>query len=297
MPIRPEEIDQSIHLALKDRLAQIFQQPATVVDPSLARLRSAGTQKWRETAKRHVANFWIGGACFFSGILSVPMLEARNEGMAVLAMLGGFALGVSLIVRGFSKTNQELTQYVSPDVLRIAADLIGLSRAEKLYCDSVASLIDAGPVLTETTQTEILRQLNDLLTSHRKLDGPVRQYLSAGGSSSIEELERELAALSVSRDSKSDTMARATMDQSIGLCQQRLSAAKALGPAREQAEAQQELIIQALASVQGSLARMVASGSGTSDADVSALHASVNQVNQQTRAVEDAVGEVLTLRV
>lgn len=86
------------------------------------------------------------------------------------------------------------------------------------------------------------------------------------------------------------------MDQSSALCSQRLLAARALGPVRDQAEAQQELTLQALASVQAGLSRMAVAGSVAVDADVGELHRTVTQVNEQTRAVEDAVNEIISIR-
>jgi hypothetical protein len=85
------------------------------------------------------------------------------------------------------------------------------------------------------------------------------------------------------------------MDQSIALCTQRLSDARALAPAREQAEAQQELILQAMASVHASLSRMALAGSAAAQTDVAELQQKVTQVHRQTCAVEDAVNELLAL--
>ncbi|MGV3724195.1 MAG: hypothetical protein ACO1SX_25150 [Actinomycetota bacterium] len=144
--------------------------------------------------------------------------------------------------------------------------------------NAVAALVDAGPVLTAEAPREILAQLNDLLASYRKLDVPVRQYLAAGGNTPSDELEQELVGLTRRRDAKSDALACATMDPSIALCSQRLSSARALGPAREQAEAQLELILQAMASVPASLSRMVATGAKIADADVNTLQLTVSQV-------------------
>jgi hypothetical protein len=206
------------------------------------------------------------------------------------------ALAGGLVSRAFLKTKDDLAQFANPEVLRQAGELIALSPAERLYCEGVASLIDAGPALTGSAQGEILVQLNDLLASFRKLDGPVRQSLAARGNQSIEGLQRELAEMVGRREAASDAKARATMDQSISLCSQRLADAMALVPARDQAVAQQELILQAMTSVHASLARMAVADSVTVRADVGELQRTVARVNLETRAVEDAVEEVLALR-
>ncbi len=66
--------------------------------------------------------------------------------------------------------------------------------------------------------------------------------------------------------------------------------------AREQAETQQELILQTLASVQASLARTSAAQAPPPRAELEDLQYCVTQANQQAHAVEEAVAEVLTLR-
>lgn len=295
MPIRSQDIDPAIALALNDRMAQIFAAQAGV-EPGAARLRSVGVSKWRETLKRNSYHFWAAGACFIGGFAAIPFLADSGPGLTVGVLMGMQALGAGLIRRGIHATNRQLTQFVNPEVMRNAGELIALSPAEKLYCECLASLVDVERALPAATQHEILAQLNDLLSSFRNLDGPVRQSLAARGNQPLEGLERELAELVRRRDAASDATARGTMDQSITLCSQRLADARALAPAREQAEAQQELILQAMASVQASLSRMLVADSVKVQADVGELQRTVSQVNLQTRAVEDAVQEVITLR-
>jgi hypothetical protein len=294
MPNRSQDIDPAIALALKERMAQIISTQAGM-EPGAARLRGERISKWRDTLRRNSYHFWAAGTCFAGGVAAVPLLAGFGPGLTVTALLAMQALSVGLIVRGFQKANQHLTQFANPEVLRSAGDLITLSPAERLYCEGVASLIDAERALTESSQTEILAQLNELLSSFRKLDGPVRQSFATRGNQSLEGLERELSELVRRRDAASDATARGTMEQSITLCSQRLVDARGLAPAREQAEAQQELIIQALSSVHASLSRMAVADPVTVQADVGELQRTVTQVNRQTRAVEDAVHEVLTL--
>ncbi|MCC2670052.1 MAG: hypothetical protein K0Q72_2523 [Armatimonadetes bacterium] len=295
MPIRSRDIDPTLALALKERVRQLISTQA-ITEPGAARLRTAGMSRWRETLRRNAYHFWAAAACFGGGIAAVPLLADNGPGLTVTALLGMQALAVGFVVRGFGKANQHLTEFVNPEVLRNAGELLALGPAERLYCEGLAALIDAEQTLPEASQGEILAQLNDLLSSFRKLDGPVRLSLATRGNQPIEGLEQELSELVRRREATSDPMARATMDQSIALCSQRLADAAALAPAREQAEAQRELILQALASVHASLSRMATAGSVTVHADVADLQRTVTRVNDQTRAVEDAVNEVITLR-
>lgn len=293
MPIRPEEIDLSIQSALKERLSQIFVGQGAQ-DPLTARVRSAGTQKWRETFHRFPGYLWAGGLSLATGFFSFAVLEPTNEGLAILTWLSLTAIGTCFIIDAFTLTQQELTRFVSPEAMRGASHLISLSRAEQLYCEAVAALIEAAPVLGETVQGEILQQLNGLLESHRKLDIPIRRY-AASASVSVETLEDEIAGLNRRREELTDAAAREMMDQSIALCGRRLEQAKALKPAREQAEAQQELILQTLASVAASLTRTGAVPSAPVSAEVTELQESVTQANRRAQAVEEAVAEVMAL--
>ena len=295
MSIRPQQIDQTIQGVLTERISQIF-APQAALDPMTSRIRSAGTLQWRETAKRHAVNFWAGGGGILASMLALPVVAPTNGGLGVLLFVLLNGLGIGLIARGFAKTKQELTRFVNADLMRGAAHLVALSKAEQLYCEAVAALIDAGPLIGETVQQEILQQLNVALENHRKLAVPIQQDHAASGGAPIEALEKELAELTARRDSLEDDAARAMMEQSIALCDGRLRYARALEPAREKAEAQQELILQTLASVQASLARTCSAPPTAVEAEVGALQQSMSQMNHQARAVEEAVAEVVALR-
>lgn len=295
MPIRTQDLDPIIARAVKEWMAQVVATQSAAA-PGASRVRMAGIRQWRESLRRNAYHFWGAGACFGAGIAAIPLLAHHGPGVAMSAFMGIQASAVALVVRGHLRSNRQLTEHADVEVLRNAGELLELTPAERLYCSGVASLIEAEEALSEVTRSEILAQLNELLASYRKLDGPVRQHLAARGNQPIEGLESELAELVRRRDLASDSTARATMDQSIMLCSQRLADARALAPAREQAEAQQELILQALASVHASLSRMAAADSAAVQTRMGELQRTVSRVNEETRAVEDAVNEVLTLR-
>jgi hypothetical protein len=295
MPIRPEEIDPTVQNALKDRITQIFSGQVPL-DPVAARVRSAGTQAWRQTARRHAGNFWAALVAFVAGLLTMPALAQIHGGLGALVFFLLAALAIGLVVRGFRSTHQELTRHVNPDLMRGAAQLVALTPAEQRYCEAVAALIDAGPMLGDVVQREILQQLNLSLEHFRKLALPLQQQQAASGGAAIAALEQERAQLEARRVAAEDGTARALLEQSAALCARRLEVARALEPAREKAEAQQELILQTLASVQASLASTVAAPAEPAAAEVEALQQSVAQMNQQARAVEEAVTEVLSLR-
>jgi hypothetical protein len=293
VPIRPQDIDQTIQAALKDRITQIF-SPHAVPDPVTARVRAAGTQRWRETARKYTVHWWVAGTSLAASVMTPPIFAHIGEAAAGLSFLGFAALGAACFFTGFLRTQKELVQFVSPDVMRAASHLIALSRAEQLYCEAVAALIDAESWVGEAGQREILGQLNISLASYRALETPVRQLRAELGGSALETLEQELAALAARRDAAEDPGARGILDQSVALCARRLEHARALEPAREKAEAQQELILQSLATVQASLARTCAAPSADSDSEVDELRRSMQEMNRRAKAIEDAVAEVAT---
>lgn len=297
MPILSRDIDPAIALALNERVVQLISAPpAPLEGPGSTHLREAGIAKWRETVRRNSYHYWAAGASFLGGIGCIPILATHGPGVTIAALLGMQALAAGLVVRGRNKSRHELTHEVRAEWIRSVGEFIALTPAEASYCAGVASLIEASRSLPRSTQAEILHELNELLSSFRKLDGPIRQYLAAGGIQSLQKLEQELDDLLRRRELQSDPTACATMDQSIQLCQQRLADARILTPTWEQALAQQELILQAMASVHASLSRIAVADSVEAPVGVMELQRTVQEVNQRTRSVEEAVNEVLLLR-
>jgi hypothetical protein len=91
-------------------------------------------------------------------------------------------------------------------------------------------------------------------------------------------------------------VAREAIGQSLELLEERLKDAGALQPGLERVEAQQEVIEQTFGSVQAALSRMKVAPSRIDPPDIQELRRSVVQVRDQTRAVEQAVEEVLTVQ-
>jgi len=111
MPIRPAEIDQTVQTALKERLAQIFAQNAAL-DPVAARVRSAGTQKWRETVNRFSGYFRTAGAAFVSSLVALAVIVPLHAGAGVgmFFLLNGIAVG--LVTLGVARAQQHLSRFV-----------------------------------------------------------------------------------------------------------------------------------------------------------------------------------------
>jgi hypothetical protein len=295
MPLRPEEFDPTIQTLLKERMAQIFNQHNPPMDPISARVRSAGMEAWRNAASRNTAFFLGGGISVFATIFGPAFAANSGQANPLLVMFVFMGLAAGMLVTGFRRTQDALTKHANADVMRYAGEYLALSRGEKAYCEAAAALIDAGSVLSEDVQRDVIQQLNGLLGSYRRLEDPLRRAQAASATESIDALEQELAGLMSRRDAQSDADARAMMDQSVELCRRRLEGSRAVEPARQKAEAQQELIVQTMASVQASLGRTRGVNIKTPDLNLGELQKSVAQVDTQTRAVEEAVAEVVAI--
>jgi hypothetical protein len=291
LPILSDSVDPVIQQALRERISQIF-APNASLDPYSARVKSAGTQIWRKTAKKSAGYFFASTALFFSAALSAPLLAPSSEGLALLAFTALGALGIGVAAKGFKNVNSQLTRYANAGLLREATNLVTLSSTEQLYCSAVAALIDCDSLLTEQSQTEILDRLNTLLATARKLEEQLHRFGGSPTSSAIERLTKELETLAARRDALNNPASRELMDQSIELCTQRLQDARALLPAMEQAGAQLELIHQTLASTEESLKRVHAANASVVEADISSIRGVIDQTYTHAKAVEDAVAEL-----
>ncbi len=295
MPLRPEDIDPTIRALLNERFTQIFHQRNPPTDALSARVRSAGGAAWNKALAQNAEYFWGAGIAFF-GIMFGPALAAQS-GLAnpLLVLLLSTGLSTAWTVMGIRRVQRAMTSVINADVMRYAKESLGLSEGEKAYCDAAVALMDAGNVLGEKAQRDVIKQLNGLLDNYRRLEEPARRAQAASGADSIDALEQELAGLMARRDAQLDAETRAMMDQSVELCRRRLEASRAVEPARQKVEAQQELILQTMASVQASLGRTGGVNINAPDLYLGELRQSVDQVNTQTRAVEEAVAEVVAL--
>src|SRR5262249_4232261 len=134
------------------------------------------------------------------------------------------------------------------------------------------------------------------VANYRRLEEYRERLAAASGSETVADLEAELADLGRRLGSAADPVAREALEQSSAMCAARLEHARALEPGFERVKAQQEVILQTLASAQASMARARMAPTPVSLPDMQRLQESVLGVNNQTRAVEEAVQEVMALR-
>jgi hypothetical protein len=184
----------------------------------------------------------------------------------------------------------------SPEVLRAVFPLILRTRAEDIYYESLLLLSDRETPLDEPTRRDILRHLNTLLENRYQLDTNRRRILTLKDSHALAGLEAERDELEQKRERTDDVVTQEALRQSVALCQARLESARALGPMLTRLDAQQEIIHQALASIHFALARLQVAPATLAMPDITEIHQTVARINNQTRAMEEAVAEVMALR-
>ena len=192
--------------------------------------------------------------------------------------------------------------HYAPLILRTGLPQFSQSRAEQLYRDAVLTLMDndAERFGGEQAARDILKQLNTLLDGSHTIGRVQAQVRAAQGNKPLSILEAEVHELRHRAETATDTLAGETLRQSADIAAARLESIRSLSGLIERMDAQQEVVCQTLASVQTSLARRSAVGIpsntlSTSD-QVREVSETVAHINDQTRAVEQAVQEVLSLR-
>jgi predicted transcriptional regulator len=183
-----------------------------------------------------------------------------------------------------------LRRSVRTEEFRAVAALLTLTPAEKQYCEAVSLLLELVSQLEETTARDILEELNLLLQQSRRLETHRAGIVAAMSTRASEELDRKRGELAQRAEQTKDSVARQAMQQS-------LHHARVLEPSLERVEAQQEVILQTQASVQASLARRKVAPAPLDAPELEEMKQSVVEVRNQTQAIEQAVQEVMALRM
>ncbi len=190
-----------------------------------------------------------------------------------------------------------LKKKVTVEELRAVFPLLSLTRAERVYCDTVLFLaamdVEAG---AEVSLHDTLRQLNSLLTQSRKLEDRRKSLLPVLGTNTLAELQNEFGDLGSRLDATTDAVARDSLQQSLRMCSVRMENARAFEQGLVRLNAQQEAIVHTIASVHSALARMQIASEPATAASAADISHTVADMTQQTYAVEQAVQEVMTLR-
>lgn len=240
----------------------------------------------------------LAGLCGAGAWFALPHADYRSMAAGVA---GGFVAVVGLSVgrawANLASQRRALNYEVLLEELKAVLPYLSLTRAERVYCDNLVMLSDFEANLeARKTIRRTVEQLNDLLADSRKLEKKRKSLLPALGSSPVKELTAEKLKLEERIAAAADDVTRQSLQQSLIHVTARIDNSQSLEQALERINAQQEAIINALASSQGALARMQVAPSIQTDSAAREITETVAEMNRQTVAVEQAVQEVLMLR-
>ena len=223
-----------------------------------------------------------------SGTIPGPMVMAAPA-------LGGLTYWLSWWVNKQQRVD-DLDRSMTSEEVRAACSVINAMRSETSYFESIALMLEIGAQLDVQTGIDILSELNLLIAQARQLQAHRDNLRAAINAESADALVAQREDLQTKLSRTTDEAARRAIEQSIELLETRCQVAQTLQPSLERVEAQQEVILQTLASVQSSLARMKVAPDALTAPDLAVIQSSISEVTGQTRAVEQAVQEVMSIR-
>ncbi len=242
------------------------------------------------------------GAAFLPSVAGTVVGWTVAMGEPTTGLISGLAVWAAGTGAGVWWTRratprERLRRHVQLEELRAVLPLLSLTRAERVYGDALLLLArtDATPE-AENTLRDTLRQLNGLLNSSRQLEHRRATLLPLLGQHSTAELEREYAEIAGRLSQATDCITRSMMQQSLQMCATRLENAKAFAQGLERLNAQQEAILHTLASALSAMARLQILSNPQTEVAAQEIAQTVASMSQQTRAVEQAVEEVMSLR-
>lgn len=242
------------------------------------------------------------GAAFLPSVAGTAVGWAIASGTPAGGLVAGlsvWAMGTGVGVWWTRKATprERLRRTVQLEELRSVLPLLTLTRAERIYCDALLLLARTdAPADTEATLRDALRQLNDLLKESRQLEHRRATLLPLMGQHSITELEVEFQTLGTRLDRATDNITRNLLQQSLQMCATRIENARAFDQGLERLNVQQEAIVHTLSSALSAMARLQILSDPQTAVAAQEIVQTVASMSRQTRAVEQAVEEVMSLR-
>ncbi len=293
MKIGLKDLDGTIGAMLKARIANV--QGPQAAQAADAGLREAMNRRYKgmgwEFAGRVISTICVG---IVSGI-TVGAAIGPTGAMVGLGMAGAYAGGMgSLFYHMFRYTRTSWSD-INAGELRAAAQAAVLSTAERTYVEIVASILEAGDTFSDETGRDLLQTLGAVLDHARYLDNRLDRLRKAASTESLSDLEEERKRLAERVTESGDQQARDDLSNSLLMCEERLKNARALEPAIHRMDAQREVLRQTLLSIQATVVRLQAAPEAANPPDIHGIRLAVSELTVQTRAVEEAVQEVLAV--
>lgn len=321
-PLNPADLDEDVVQTVREMIEVLLDgketpTPAETTEAAKAK-RETGLQKrlrenfklpmgWRVTGQ---AAGWVLWLSVLSLLMAVIIALGGDYGLTLcVPPLFGVAagwLGVHLVGKEQKRFQGE--QALTPAVLLRVLPLLDRENGlQAAYCDAVSALLKQEAAWGPNATQDILRDLKDLLHTGKQTASRRAEIEQAMSHQSLADGETEAAHLAERADTATDPSARETFKQSLALLEARLTRAKSLEPLRQQLEAQEEVIRQALAEAQSALsgaslaqwASVSAGAAATATAGgvpLAHLGDTVSRLRSQTESVENAVREVMAVQ-
>lgn len=240
-----------------------------------------------------------GQATCFAFVVAGAIMAGAVLGGAIATMSPGIAdpqavVLVMMVVAGIVAYAYRLVRSrapLSPDDVRRLLPILHLDDGEQAYMDTLLALSEH-PSLSEEAAEQIARELKELLDTYYNLQNQLDGLREAMGTASEEEYESLRKRLEEAQDAE----ARAALEESLRLLDQRLKNQQTLSTYAQRMEAHLELILQTLKSLRESLARLKLAPEGLNEFDVEQLRQRLLELRQEAAAIENAAQEVLSGR-
>jgi hypothetical protein len=262
-------------------------------NPEDAGARAVIMRRWKGLGWRILGAAAVGGAV----VGSITALSgAHTAAIGGLTFMGAYLTAIGTGVASMAGTKSGKNAIVTAEELRALATGVKLGGPEMIYLDTICAMLEAGDNISDATGQEILSTLSMLLEQSRYINDRRERLRKAAGAKSVGEILEERNRLSDRITRAEDPQARTDLTQSLAMCEDRLKHARELSPLLERLDAQWEVIEQTFLSVQASVSRLQAAPQALAAPDVEEVKRVVVNITAQTRAVEDAVQQVMSLR-
>jgi hypothetical protein len=191
----------------------------------------------------------------------------------------------------------QLRQSVTSEEMAAVFPLLQLSPAERVYAEALQTAASLKPGADDPALREILPQLRQLVEQSRQLEAQRERVRAAMSSHSEAPLEHDRAEFARQLHDATDPVVRQALQQSLQSCESRLDDARQFAAVLQRLNAQQEMILQTLSSLQSSLARRGLGDAALAAPDLGELQEAVSRVTRDNQAIDKAMQEVVTLRV
>jgi hypothetical protein len=292
MLVRTQDIDPQIVQTVMGGLTSAIQRQDP--SPELRNFLIEDARRFRPDARQFLpwalAGLLVPCVLAASVFFGVPASFAYPA--AWVAFFTCFGIGIARMVMDYVRR----AKVIHSDLLAGCLAHVELSPLDRAYCEVLVWLAKPGLRVDEETARSVLGELNRLAGHYRKLEGQKAELASLSNALSYEKAVAELDRLTALLASADDPAVRRSIEDSVELCRQRVENTRQIEPAAERLQAQQELILQTLASIQANLARLAQADQLLTETDVAAIREQSETIQSHAEAVESAVDEVVALR-